>query len=368
MAVLWARKSKQGITYYVTFYYRGRRHKISTGTSDLKLARPILAEIERKVVLGEFNIDDYSRKAITIREYRDVYFQNVTGTKKESTIEAERLYYRTFGRIVGENLHLHSLDLQVLEKWRSARLANVQPTTYNIERAALSSIFGKAVEYGYLKENPFRMLKRIRVEEQRLYMTVEEESQFLSVLDQLIEGSPNRKYTRGYFLFKLFFAFQLDTGMRRDETISLGWNQIDLNRRVIMVERTKGKRRREIPMTRRVEHIVRELGESLFHELSGDQVSRKYSLIARKAQLPSFLSQHSLRHTFATRLIALGIDISVVSRLLGHASIETTMIYAKATPETLRGAIESLDDFEEAKKRGANLGTAVTSERKLLGK
>ena len=52
---------------------------------------------------------------------------------------------------------------------------------------------------------------------------------------------------------------------------------------------------------------------------------------------------HSLRHTFATRLIELGVDILTIARLLGHADIKTTMIYAKAELGALRSAVKKLD-------------------------
>ena len=89
--------------------------------------------------------------------------------------------------------------------------------------------------------------------------------------------------------------------------------------------------------------------------------------VADKAKLSGF-KQHSLRHTFATRLLALGVDISIVSKLLGHSSIETTMIYAKATLDTLRGAIRTLDTFHNQDVRLASptLGTKITTALKLL--
>lgn len=53
---------------------------------------------------------------------------------------------------------------------------------------------------------------------------------------------------------------------------------------------------------------------------------------------------HSLRHTFATRLILLGVDIYTVSKILGHSDIKTSMVYAKTTLGTLQSAISRLGD------------------------
>jgi len=364
---LYLRNLSNGPIYYISFYYKGKRYKISTGTRELKLARKIYAEIQKKVVLGVFNLNEYEEKNITLSEYYEIYFQNVKGTKKESTITGEKIYYNTFMRIVGD-ISLRSLDLVTLERWRSVRLSTVKPTTYNIERAALSSIFSKAVEYDYIKENLFRRIKEMKIEERRLYWTMDEEQKFFDKLEGYINTSRGRNHRETYRLFKAFVIFQLDTGMRREETLTLKWEQIDFRRGIIMVEKTKGKTRREIPMTNRVNDIVHFLGDTLFHKLTNDQVSKKFSFVAKKAGLFGF-KQHSLRHTFATRLLAIGVDISIVSKLLGHANIDTTMIYAKATTEVLRNAIDALNSFNSMDRKmdnGPILVPRISKQQKLL--
>ncbi|MCC7537095.1 MAG: tyrosine-type recombinase/integrase [Deltaproteobacteria bacterium] len=52
---------------------------------------------------------------------------------------------------------------------------------------------------------------------------------------------------------------------------------------------------------------------------------------------------HTLRHTFASRLVAAGVPIRAVQDLLGHASIQMTMRYAHLGPQELRGAIDVLE-------------------------
>jgi len=53
---------------------------------------------------------------------------------------------------------------------------------------------------------------------------------------------------------------------------------------------------------------------------------------------------HTLRHTFATRLVLAGIDLATVSKLLGHSTIQMTMRYAHPTPEALKNAVSKLDE------------------------
>jgi integrase/recombinase XerD len=57
---------------------------------------------------------------------------------------------------------------------------------------------------------------------------------------------------------------------------------------------------------------------------------------AERAGVAASVSPHTLRHSFATHLLAGGADVRVVQELLGHASVATTQIYTLVTADTLR--------------------------------
>lgn len=80
---------------------------------------------------------------------------------------------------------------------------------------------------------------------------------------------------------------------------------------------------------------------ALFLNSRGSRLSRQsaWSVISKAAQaagLEGRVSPHTLRHSFATHLLAGGADIRIVQELLGHASVTTTQIYTLVSPETLR--------------------------------
>lgn len=82
---------------------------------------------------------------------------------------------------------------------------------------------------------------------------------------------------------------------------------------------------------------------AVFLNTRGERLSRQSAwavlrVAARRAGLPGAeqISPHTLRHSFATHLLAGGADVRVVQELLGHASVTTTQIYTQVTPDTLR--------------------------------
>ncbi|MFF2052658.1 site-specific tyrosine recombinase XerD [Leifsonia sp. NPDC058194] len=85
---------------------------------------------------------------------------------------------------------------------------------------------------------------------------------------------------------------------------------------------------------------------ALFLGMRGARLSRQNAWLiiraaAERAHLPVEISPHTLRHSFATHLLAGGADVRVVQELLGHSSVATTQIYTLVTADTLRDVYTS---------------------------
>jgi integrase len=153
--------------------------------------------------------------------------------------------------------------------------------------------------------------------------------------------------------FRMFVEFLLQTGLRREEGLNLKWGDIDFIRNVIAVVKTKGREVRLVPLTFRCLEILKILGPQLFDRLNKNVVTKRFGKYCEAEELGGF-KLHSLRHTYATKLIDAGVDILTVSRLMGHSDIKTSMIYAKAQLPVLERAVKMLESGFGGNQRSWN--------------
>ncbi len=88
-------------------------------------------------------------------------------------------------------------------------------------------------------------------------------------------------------------------------------------------------------------------GKYVFPSEAGTKILRRnlmraYYKAVERAKIEDFRF-HDLRHTFATRLAQAGIDLYMISRLLGHKDVKMTQRYSHHCPDSLRSGVEVLD-------------------------
>jgi integrase/recombinase XerD len=144
------------------------------------------------------------------------------------------------------------------------------------------------------------------------------------------------------------------TGARISEAVGIDRDDLDVDGRTVLL-RGKGGKQRIVPVGRpalaavdaylvraRPALAARGRGSAgLLLNARGARLSRQSAWHALRgaadaAGLTSDVSPHTLRHCFATHLLAGGADVRVVQELLGHASVTTTQVYTHVTVDTLR--------------------------------
>jgi integrase/recombinase XerD len=143
-------------------------------------------------------------------------------------------------------------------------------------------------------------------------------------------------------------------GLRISEAITLEVTAVDRARRVLRII-GKGNKERLVPLPQPMldafEHVWRTHHNRrwLFPNRRGDApvdervLRRSFAAAAAAADVPPGITPHSLRHSYATRLIENGVNIRVVQILLGHARLATTAIYTHLTTPTLTSVTELVD-------------------------
>jgi integrase/recombinase XerD len=140
-------------------------------------------------------------------------------------------------------------------------------------------------------------------------------------------------------LLELMYA----CGLRASEAIGLEVAELDLEDGVLRAH-GKGSKERLVPVGRQAVSAVRAYVERGRPKLVGGHgLTRQglYKIVQRHAAsagLAGRMSPHTLRHTFATHLLAGGCDLRSVQEMLGHADIATTQIYTHLSAERLKGA------------------------------
>jgi integrase len=214
--------------------------------------------------------------------------------------------------------------------------------TLNRYRTLLSSIFTVGIRNGRVSVNPVAKVQRRREPAGRVrFLNADEESKLRKAI----------RKSSAYREWELDVA--LNTGIRRGEQWGMKWQDVDLRAGVFMVTGKTGRRFVEINGAARaaLEKLYKRSNGSPF--VSPDRKSEKqddwrtWFQEAAEAAGIGDLHWHDLRHTFASRLAMLGVDLRTIQELLGHRSILTTMRYAHLSKGHRHTAIEKLANWHE---------------------
>jgi integrase/recombinase XerD len=173
-------------------------------------------------------------------------------------------------------------------------------------------------------------------------LTKQEIKQLYQVTDQTALGLRDKAMLSVYY----------GCGLRRNEGINLDVTDIQPDANKILVRKGKGYKERFVPMTlavkadlenymlhARITLTAGKANETAFFvnvkgsRLSGNMIYERLQQLKQKAGIIKDIGLHTLRHSIATHLLKDGMKIEMVSRFLGHSSLESTQIYTHLTNE-----------------------------------
>ena len=205
----------------------------------------------------------------------------------------------------------------------------ISDTTARLLMYRIAAAMDKAVVEGLIPNNPFRALdakEKPKIKNaRREFLTVEELKTLIS--------TPCR-----YDIVKKAFLFSCFTGLRYSDMKSLLWSEVHTaaDGKTLYIEHRQVKTKKTVTIPLSDEALrwmpkQQEGVDQVFHELkiSTGTVEDVLKEWMKDCKIDKHITYHCSRHTAATTLLTLGANLYVVSKLMGHSSIQMTEVYAK---------------------------------------
>ncbi len=247
--------------------------------------------------------------------------------------------------------------------------------TQNRFKSSLSTVFREGMRAGKVSVNPARLIRRAKESLGRVrFLSYDEEAKLRKAI---AANLPGRIKDDGESAFAQLDV-ALHTGMRKSEQFTPTWDQVDLERGYIYLSMTKNGSDRFVTLNSAAVQVLRSLQErhkrlglppdsTLFHSKREGLIKnpRKWFATALEQAEIKGVTWHTLRHTFASRLVMGGVDLKTVQELMGHKTIAMTARYAHLAPTHKLQALETLvRPGSVSVQSGYNLATNAKKPRR----
>ena len=340
----------------------------------------MLANIERGVHIAPSNY--------TLAQWlRDWLITYALPTIKQSTYISYESYVRLHLEPELGTTKLTTLTIEQLQRFFNQKKQSLSPKSLRNIYNMLHNCLDQAVTNGYLVRNPLQGVKLPQVTKKEILILTQEEQNTLHMAAQ-----------ESHTIAAFGIIFTLSTGIRMGEMLGLQWGDVDYRNHTIRIRRTVGRLQKVdesgklIPKTagvptteivaRSPKSVTAQRTIPLFSQVWTDLMTyykkqqallqaqgiavtlttpifstplglvyepRTYEDLFKRTLKEAGVSDinfHALRHTFATRALEAGMDIKVLSSILGHAQASTTLnLYAHALPDHKRQSMEKMSSF-----------------------
>lgn len=321
---------------------KGNRLRGSTGTEDFEEAKAVEAEIRsdakrdaRRAAVGAYSLS----------ESLGTYYRDVSQHQPSAATTSSQS--RSLIAALGSKTKIANITNADILNFVAKKRANSANATVNRQLQLLGRALRHMAKFykADVPELEFRKAEVKEAKERVRELSLDEQSRLFEHLPNDIQAS---------------VTFCLMTGARIATMAGLRWNDVHMDRMEIEF-RLKGDESMIFPISREMAAFLSALPRSnvinarryVFTRMDKQHMERtpivprggvfnaQFRQAVADAEIPDFRF-HDLRHTFATRMLRQTRDLKLVSKLLGHKSIETTSRYAHVLVDDMRSA---LDDF-----------------------
>ena len=298
---------------------------------------------------GEAGIE--TKERVYLLDWMNTYKENQAKRGKKDGYQID-ITIRILKDYAGERMLMDQIDktfcqnyldyLQSEYRSRGKRVSNYTLHTYY---RVLNGALNAAVRAEIIKSNPFTKIsksEKIRLpESKRSYMTIEE-------VRALIATPMKNESVKGAYLFSCF------CGLRISDIIKLQWKDVFVDRGQyrLSVSMQKTKEPIYLPLSPEALKWMPARGDKtpddhVFDLPSPAMVNILIKPWAKAAGINKRFTFHTARHTFATMMLTLGADLYTTSKLLGHADVKMTQVYAKIINQKKDDAVNLVNGLFE---------------------
>lgn len=303
--------------------------------------------------------EEARKDALTFGQVFDgAYIEEADRTKDRASCKRERELCRLYIASIIGDVPIKSVTINDVETIKARMLdAKRAPATIRYALAVVRQVINYAKDHGLFEgENPVSRVKKPAGDNQRVrFLTHEEADELLEALRQHSVEVHNMA------------LLSLHTGMRAGEVFGLTWGDVDFKGRMLCLKDTKSGYTRFAHMTDQVVEMLFALPKGQANELvfpargksRMTRISATFIRVVDALKLNEGIADprqeivfHTLRHTYASWLIAAGCSIYTVKKLLGHRTLAMTERYSHLADETLKDAVRALQKDMARKARG----------------
>ena len=355
---------------FVGWYLRfvdvdGRRKQRASGQPTHAEAKRMLIEIEARIARGKLGVPEREPELamMTIADLSERFLSEYDSPKirnHDRWASKARTHLRPVLRQVGA-LSATQFTAAQAEKLRNTLVRSGAANTAAVRLSQISCVFAWACKQRIVTQNPFVGLRKPRKEARLEFLTVSEARRLLNATDEQAQSDLRSA------VFSVAVRLGLLAGLRAGEVFGLRWRDCDLDRGVMTVNKsyrsvTKTGRPRTVPMTDELASVLRTWRNRCPSTKEGvicplNPKKRNFDSApwhqAYRAPSPAALYRvaglrvpqapwHCLRHSFASLFVQSGGSLPTLQKLLGHADIQMTMVYAHISDSFAASEIKRL--------------------------
>jgi len=353
------RKNGKDLGWYIRWTENGRRVQRASHQTSHAMAKRMLLEIEARVARGQAGlVAAEPRPQLTVSELCARFCAEVNSPRIKDVAKYRAQCSSVLRRVLPTIGHLvaRSLSAPQLAQARDAIAEKYSPGTVRTTLIPLSAALSWGVTQGLLAHNPVKGLFRPRAVPQMEWLAADEVRRLLGLAEQRARTTEGTARLAQWSLW-VAAALALYAGLRRGEIFGLRWQDVDEGTQRLTIAHSyattpKNGHTRHLRLPAAISPLLQEWRSMCpwtTHGLvcpvhsrgswgmsAGDQVMRRLVHLQTAAQCRSLMRPwHALRHTFASHFVMNGGNILTLQKILGHADIKMTLLYAHLAPDFL---------------------------------